>query len=135
MHDHAHDELPHKIIEVDENIVESFLGRIEDPENIDSTDLNIIDDSAFRIIMVLEFRSKSLINSDQIYNHLQSFNRESIDIVENFNGRVVKQNSRGLLISFSSVLKGVYCAREIQTKFDKYILEVNNSKLNLRISL
>ena len=31
MHNHAHGEIPHVILEVDENIVESFLGRIEDP--------------------------------------------------------------------------------------------------------
>ncbi len=34
MHDDAHGEIPHQIIEVDANLVESFLGRIEDPENI-----------------------------------------------------------------------------------------------------
>ena len=32
MHDFAHGVLPHKVIEVEESIVESFLGRIEDPE-------------------------------------------------------------------------------------------------------
>ena len=32
MHNQAHGEVPHKIIEVDGSVVESFLGRIEDPE-------------------------------------------------------------------------------------------------------
>ena len=31
MHDHAHGQVPHRIIEVDPAVVESFLGRIGDP--------------------------------------------------------------------------------------------------------
>ena len=54
MHNHAHGEFPHDIIEVDAQLVESFLGRIEDPYKAADKDLNIIDDSAFRIIMVIE---------------------------------------------------------------------------------
>jgi len=45
MHNFAHGEVPNHIIEVDENLVESFLGRIEDPDNSSSTDLNIINDT------------------------------------------------------------------------------------------
>ena len=32
MHDKAHGQVPHSIIEVESSIVESFLGRIQDPE-------------------------------------------------------------------------------------------------------
>ena len=53
MHNHAHGDFPHKIIEVDPTLVESFLGRIEDPKNIRDIHPNIIDDSAFRILMAI----------------------------------------------------------------------------------
>ena len=55
MHRNAHGEVPHQVIEVDAGIVESFLGRIQDPEKAKNTDLNIINDPAFRTIMVIEF--------------------------------------------------------------------------------
>ena len=54
MHDHAHGEVPHRIIEVEPAIVESFLGRIEDPVKAKDTRLNIINEPAFRIIMAVE---------------------------------------------------------------------------------
>ena len=57
----AHGEIPHQIIEVDANLVESFLGRIEDPKKSQNTDLNIINDPAFRTIMVIELKMISLI--------------------------------------------------------------------------
>ena len=60
MHSQAHGEVPNMIIEVDSNIVESFLGRIEDPEKSQNTDLNIINDPAFRTIMVIGLEIFSL---------------------------------------------------------------------------
>ena len=54
MHHHAHGDVPNSIIEVNEAIVESFLGRIEDPEKSQDTTINIINDPAFRVLMVIE---------------------------------------------------------------------------------
>ncbi len=41
MHDHAHGAIPTNIIEVDPNLVESFLGRIEDPDKTKNAELKI----------------------------------------------------------------------------------------------
>src|SRR6185295_6890355 len=53
MHDEAHGDVPYSVIEVDPGVVEVFLGRISDPEKAADTELNIIDDPAFRTIMVI----------------------------------------------------------------------------------
>ena len=53
MHNHAHGQVPSRIIEVETSIVESFLGRIGDPEKAKNTELNIINDPAFRTLMVV----------------------------------------------------------------------------------
>lgn len=135
MHNHAHGELPHRIIEVDENVVESFLGRIEAPEKDKDADLNIIDDSAFRIIMVLEYKRSSLKKSNQIVNQLQNFNSQSINLIKNFDGRVVKQSSNKILVSFISVSKAVHCASDIYSNFKKFINNFDKLDLNLKISL
>ena len=37
MHDHAHGLVPHKIIEVDSNVVNAFLGRIESSSRKESS--------------------------------------------------------------------------------------------------
>src|SRR4029078_1752035 len=54
MHHRAHGLIPNKIIEVNSNIVESFLGRIYDPKEAVTTDdgLKIFADKSFRVIMV-----------------------------------------------------------------------------------
>ena len=54
MHARAHGMVPNKVIEVSNNVVESFLGRIYDPENATVTGdgLKIFADPSFRILLV-----------------------------------------------------------------------------------
>lgn len=55
MHDRAHGLIPHEIIQVNSNVVDAFLGRIQDPETFDelaSPDIKVFNDPAFRIIEI-----------------------------------------------------------------------------------
>lgn len=108
MHDHAHGEVPHRIIEVDPAIVESFLGRIEDPVNAKNTRLNIINDPAFRIIMAVEpeFYSFRLVH--------ESCKIGVDETARRFEGRIVTHKEDRFLASFISVSKAIECALEIQ---------------------
>ena len=137
MHNQAHGELPHSIIEVDENIVESFLGRIEDPEKSKSTTLNIINDPAFRTIMVTSLSRSSLNEHESIqFKDLLPKYTEFIDhILANFGGSIVKQEADCLLVSFENVSNAVSSAIEIQTEFRGIIESVENSALKLNIGL
>lgn len=53
LHNRSHGLTPHKIIEVNPGLVQSFLGRIKDPELAQLTEsgLPIIDDGSFRILL------------------------------------------------------------------------------------
>ncbi len=126
MHDSAHGEVPHRIIEVDDSIVESFLGRIEDPKKSQNTRLNIINDPAFRTLMVVELNRISL--RDQSYKKLFKCTLEEIG---KFNGRIVKQKRNYILTSFVSVTKAVLCALEIQ----KLITNYNSDKKEIEYNI
>jgi AraC-like DNA-binding protein len=56
MHRQAHGLMPHKILEVSNELVESFLGRIHDPEEatLSADGLKVFHDPAFRILLVAE---------------------------------------------------------------------------------
>jgi AraC-like DNA-binding protein len=116
MHENAHGEVPHHVIEVDAAIVESFLGRIEDPEKAQNTRLNIINDPAFRIIMVLSIEHHSFRGGDPFssISKLKQLYKEIGITVESFEGSVVQQNEDALLISFRTVTSAVVCALKIQ---------------------
>jgi len=116
MHEHAHGEVPHQIIEVDATVVESFLGRIEDPEKAQNTQLNIINDPAFRIIMAVSIEHHSFRNADpfSILSKVRQFYKEMGVTLKSFDGNMVQQSEDALLISFRSVSKAVLCALKIQ---------------------
>lgn len=122
MHKQAHGQVPHQIIEVDAAIVESFLGRIEDPEKAQNTDLNIINDPAFRTIMVVSIEHHSFrnINPFTIISKVQQVYEQINVILESFDGAIVKLNEDGFLISFRTVTKAVLCALKIQEKFETF---------------
>jgi len=137
MHNQAHGQVPHRVIEVDPNIVESFLGRIEDPEKTQNTGLNIINDPAFRIIMVIEIKRLSLIRSDytQFKSSLYNYNQAVLNLLSVREGKLVKQTENLFLVSFKSASNAVQAAFDIQSVFKKFRNDINNSTILLKIGV
>jgi AraC-like DNA-binding protein len=132
MHNEAHGELPHSIIEVDDKVVASFLGRIEDPQKSEDTEHDFINDPAFRIIMVTAIESVSLSGTDAEHKARPwvNFNETILHVVQQLGGSIVRQRADCFLISFVSVTKAVLCALELNTKFREL-----NGRGNLKIGL
>lgn len=137
MHNHAHGEVPHRIIEVDDSIVESFLGRIEDPVKARNTELNIINDPAFRTIMAAGFNKPFLKGSgiSKINDSLQNFNNLCVETIEKFDGSLVKHSDNCFLVSFVSVTKAVLCALELHSKYKKLTDKVRVVNLEFNIGI
>lgn len=136
MHDHAHGEFPTSIIEVDENLVASFLGRIEDPDNVSGVELHVIDDSAFRAIMLIEtnnFFNRAEANQLSIFT--QKFHRSVLKTLKKHDGSIVKQDDCSYLVSFKSASNAVFAALKLQVNM-KYItpkFDKTNRVLNIAI--
>ena len=114
MHYHAHGQVPHQVIEVDPNIVESFLGRIEDPEKAQNTELNIISEPGFRTIMVISLQRSSLIrnNPGEVTDPLRDYHSTVLNLVSAHKGNPVKHTEDYFLIPFESVSKAIHdCIR------------------------
>ena len=137
MHNHAHGEVPHSIIEVDAAVVESFLGRIEDPNKSQDTSLNIINDPAFRVIMVIETSNYlNRIEANQFSLFTQKFHNSASKTIKKFKGRIVRQDNNSYLVSFKSITNAVICALKIQSNF-KYItpkFDLPNRKLKIGLA-
>lgn len=120
MHRKAHGQVPNLVIEVSRNVVESFLGRITDPEKITDTTLNVIDDHAFRIIMVIKADYPLLSINHNVESELSR-------MIATHDGRIVKHTSGGFLISFSSVSKAVNASFRIRDLLHEYVLNDNST--------
>ena len=136
LHKNAHGAVPRRIIEVNSTIVESFLGRIEDPEKSNNTELNIINDPAFRVLMVVEISNYlNRLEANQWTIFTQKFHNSATKILTHYNGRTVKKNNYNYLVSFKSVSDAVLCAMDIQFKFKYVTPKYDPSTRRLKISL
>jgi AraC-like DNA-binding protein len=125
MHRKAHGLIPNKIIDVKNEVVESFLGRIHDPENLEITNhgLKVFSDSAFRVLLITEASDAVLLRhrlgpekADELLNRLNDMIRKEISL---HNGREVEYAGQGFIISFTSASKAVACALELRNKMSK----------------
>ena len=137
MHNHAHGVLPHQIIEVETSIVESFLGRIEDPQKAQNTDLNIINDPAFRTIMVIRVERISIKNDPTINSNpsFKKFLNSVTHILGDYKGRIVKQQDNYFLVSFESVTKAVLSSVKIQSEWKQFSSKTDIANIRLKIGL
>jgi AraC-like DNA-binding protein len=137
MHDEAHGQVPHTIIEVDPSIVESFLGRIEDPKKAQKTELNIIKDPAFRTIMVISIdRKKPLETGASTFEaFLREFNKGVRKIIRAQEGHPVKQTDFYWLVSFKSVTQAVRAAFDTRLLNKEFGKSKKGEKIVLKIGL
>ena len=137
MHNQAHGQVPHSVIEVDARIVESFLGRIGDPEKAQNTSLNIINDPAFRTIMVIALKQLSLIQNDsaRFKSSLHNYNDAVLNVLNIYSGKPVNQTENHFLVSFKSVSNAVHAAFDIQLLFKDFRNDINSDKIVLKIGL
>jgi AraC-like DNA-binding protein len=120
MHSKAHGLIPNKIIEVKNTLVESFLGRIYDPQEAEISDdgLKIFSDPSFRILLITKTTDPNLLKhqlgiekANELLNLHNSIIRKNL---MQHGGREAEHEGSGFVISFSSAAKATACALAIQ---------------------
>ncbi|HKO78829.1 MAG TPA: nickel-binding protein [Chitinophagaceae bacterium] len=137
MHRRAHGLVPNKVIEVNNEVVESFLGRIYDPEETETSDsgLKVFSDSAFRILLVTDTTDPVLLRhklgsekADELLNEQNNIIRKELSTHD---GRKVENAGSGFIASFSSAVKAIACAVKIQ----KNLADTNRHLTGFKIGI
>jgi len=116
MHSKAHGLIPNKIIEVSSSLVESFLGRIYDPEDIPTTKdgLKVFADPSFRTLLIIKMTDHVLLKHQLgVEKTSELMNRQHETIRKNLllqEGSEVEHGGEGFIISFTAASKAVSCA-------------------------
>lgn len=136
MHKHSHGQVPNKVIEVEEQILESFYGRIENSEKAHQTDLHINHDPPSRAIMVIGIKMSSLkIITNTLNESLHNYSKSVIKELSRFEGSIVNHHSDSFLVSFKSVSKAVSCALNIKSMFEAFIKKNKTSDIISKIAI
>ncbi|MBO9573087.1 MAG: DUF4242 domain-containing protein [Chitinophagaceae bacterium] len=137
MHRRSHGLVPNKIIEVNSNIVESFLGRIYDPADARTTDtgLKVFHDPSFRILLVTKITDPVLLKhkwgTEKTNELLASQNELIRNKLIQYDGSEVEHEGDGFIISFNSATKAVKCALDIQKALDPADAEISGFKIGI----
>ena len=120
MHRKAHGLVPNKLIEVSNDVVESFLGRIYDPEEAQTNNegLKVFSDPGFRTLVVTKTTDPVLLKyklgEEKANQLLTEHNRIIRKNLGSCGGGEVEHSGSGFIISFASAAKAVSCALAIQ---------------------
>ena len=123
LHEHAHGAIPTRIIEVNDTIVESFLGRIEDPEKSKNVSLNIVNDPAFKTLMVVKIKYKRLRTAEKstLQAALRGYTTTINTLTAKNNGRLVRQEGTTFLMAFDVVTDAVHAGLRIMAAHNQVI--------------
>ena len=119
VHAEAHGEIAAEIIEVEEDAVAEFLGRLSDPPG--TSHAQPIADSAFRIILFTDIEGSTGLTQKIGDNGAMAIVHEHDIIVRNalreHEGSEVKHTGDGIMASFASVTNAVESSVYIQRAF------------------
>lgn len=142
LHAEAHGSIPNKIIEVDPQTVEAFLGRIEDPSAPVGSEPAADDspvDPAFRVVMFTDMKDSTAITTrlgdDEALQHFRTHNAISRDLIKEHNGREIQHTGDGFMISFTSATHAVACAVAMQRAFSSHNQSHPDTPINVRIGM
>lgn len=136
LHNKAHGLMTHQIIEVNSTVVESFLGRIYDPESIElEGKLKVFNDPAFRILVLIKTIDPILFTNkagkakcEELFTRYQ----QMLDIsAKEFEGKIAEQYENISIISFVSTFKALGYAMALQSLFSKKELELLEAKISI----
>ena len=124
LHQKAHGLIPNQVVPVDPSLVESFLGRLTDPEDavsVERSGLKIFEDTAFRYLMYVQLPDFNLLKEQYSCNEvklLEDYAYGSLDnFIGTFEGRRVMLKQGEFLYSFVSLEKLFECALHIRKTY------------------
>ena len=141
MHNQAHGIIPHQIIEVERNLVKSFLGRITDPEankKSGEPDL-VINESAIRTILYIELKYPDDLNSKilkenslflpDVYSNLIH------KTLQQHGSNKIKDTDDGFVASFTDEIDALQCAKELLANLKEINKRDTHQWINASIGL
>ena len=137
MHSKSHGLIPGKIIEVSSSVVQSFLGRIYDPEEAELSQegLKVFTDPSYRVLIITKTIDPVLLQYklgvERANELLKDHNNTVRRNISQCGGTEVEHGGSGFIISFTSAAKAISCALAIQNDMASHIAEAIGFKMSI----
>ncbi len=143
LHEEAHGLIPNKIMEVDPQVVELFLGRIQDIPVTETSQPHAtadpLVDSAFRAVMFTDMKDSTAmltrLGESRALDIFRLHNAMSREMFKKYAGREIQHTGDGFFVSFTSAANAVDCAINLQKGFAAHNTHHPNGNINVRIGI
>lgn len=139
VHREAHGLAPEKIIEVEEDVVEAFLGDSMDAGMGRMVRPGGAPDGGFRTIFFSDIVDSTALTQQlgdrEVLEMLKVHDRVIRRHLDTYDGTEVKHTGDGIMASFSSSAKAVQCAIAIQHDFSRHNEEAPDRPIRVRLGL
>ncbi|WP_346856655.1 helix-turn-helix transcriptional regulator [uncultured Draconibacterium sp.] len=135
LHHQTKTDLPLNITELDSSSVDVFLNQLELDEILPNNKHPLIKTPVSQTVMVIGVLLSLTKTNDilRVGECLKEFKKTTLDIIDQFEGIVVKQTSDYFIVSFNSATKGLKCAFKVQKRFDAYQKKNEMQRMSLKI--
>jgi class 3 adenylate cyclase len=137
VHSESHGLVASEIIEVEQNTVADFLGRLNDPPG--TSQAQPIADSAFRIVLFTDIEGSTRLTQKLGDDLAMVVVREHDTVVRSalreHGGSEVKHTGDGIMASFASVTKAVESSVDIQRAFKDRNQERGEEAVRVRLGM
>ena len=143
LHEEAHGSIPHKIVEVNPETVEAFLGRIEDPgpsaagAHSPAGETHV--DSAFRTVMFTDMKDSTAITTRlgdrEAIELFRTHNALTREALSRYSGSEIQHTGDGFMVSFTAASHGVECAIAIQKSMYAHNQRHPETQIDVRIGI
>jgi len=137
VHSESHGQVANEIIEVDQNTVADFLGRLNDPPG--TSQVQPIADSAFRIVLFTDIEGSTRLTQKLGDEAAMVLVREHDAVVRSalreHGGSEVKHTDDGIMASFASVTNALDSSVDIQRAFKDRNQERGEEAVRVRVGM
>jgi class 3 adenylate cyclase len=134
VHKESHGLTASRILEVDPNVVQNFLGSLEEPPPGEPRA-----ESAFRTILFTDIEGSTALTQrlgDEVAMDLLRRHDAVVgDAIDGFDGKSIKHTGDGVMAAFSSVVQAVHAAAEIQRQLAAVNEAAGGHHIRVRIGL
>jgi len=136
MHQKAHGLVPHKIIEVSSALVQSFLGRMYDPDDaVTENGLKVFSVPAYRLLLMTTTEDHALLRHQHGAEKANGLLHRHNDIVRRniqmHNGSEAEHEGEGFVVSFTSASNAAACALAIKSDMTDDDIQLLSFKMAL----
>ncbi len=129
MHRHNHIQITHRIVQVEPEILSTFLDELEAPFKKYQLGNGLVPEAALTTIMAssIDVKDYRYFSLKELRKRQKIYVKLAHELIERFNGNIISKNNSSFLVAFHSGKAALNCAQKIFKRYNSLSYQENNA--------